>query len=113
MQLFRLLMILFTVMISVYTASVIATYGLDLFTPFFGQMTDWTWTGQFLFDFQTFLILSGLWTAWRMKFSGKGIVLGIVAVVFGILFTAPYLLYLTYQYDGNWSKILLGNQGIH
>jgi len=110
MKLFRLILILFTIGIIAYTIYVFIHHGADLMTPFFGEMTAFTWKGQFLFDFQTYLFLSGLWLAWRECFSAKGIIFGLIAFVFGILFFAPYLLWLTYQHKEDWSKILLGNQ---
>lgn len=110
MKIFKVLLVLFTLGICIYTISVIKNYGFDLVTPFFGQMTAWTWTGQFLFDFQTYLVLSGLWVAWRNKFSAQGILLALIATVFGIMFLAPYLLILSFKENGNMKRILLGKQ---
>ena len=39
-----------------------------------------TWAGQFNMDFTCFLLLSGLWLAWRHAFSPSGIVLGVVGL---------------------------------
>ena len=110
MQVFKGLLWIFLVAIIAYTIYVIRYEGVDLITPFFGEMTAWTWKGQFIFDFQTYLILSGLWVAWRSHFSSKGILLGVVAVIFGILFFAPYLLYLLREHREDWNKVLLGER---
>lgn len=112
MQAFKGLLWTFLIAIIAYTVYVIGNEGVNLITPFFGEMTAWTWKGQFLFDFQTYLILSGLWVAWRVNFSMQGILLGIIAVIFGILFFAPYLLYLLRQYNDDWHKALLGKRAI-
>ena len=112
MKLFRVLLVLFTLIICVYTISVVINHGFDLITPFFSQMVAWTWTGQFLFDFQTYLVLSGLWVAWRNKFSAQGILLALVATVFGIMFLAPYLLILSFKDDGNVKRLLLGKHDL-
>ena len=53
---------------------------------FFGDMAKFTWPGQFNLDFTTFLMLSGLWVAWRHHFSASGLILGAIAVVGGMLF---------------------------
>ena len=55
-----------------------------------------------------YLILSGLWIAWRHRFSTTGIVLGLIASVLGILFFAPYLLFVSILADGDTKKIVLG-----
>lgn len=110
MKAFRILLVLFIVGICVYTISVVMNHGVNLVTPFFSEMLALTWHGQFIFDFQCYLILSGLWVAWRYNFSGKAIGLGLVALIFGILFLAPYLLVLSYKEKGNIKAILLGDK---
>ncbi|MBY0314690.1 MAG: hypothetical protein K2Q26_04180 [Bdellovibrionales bacterium] len=54
------------------------------------------------------LILSGLWTAWRNKFSLVGLILGFAALIGGISFLAPYLLYLTFKENGKIRSVLVG-----
>ncbi|MEQ9448599.1 MAG: hypothetical protein RLN70_06775, partial [Rhodospirillaceae bacterium] len=67
-----------------------------------------TWQGQFNTDFMMYLMLSGLWTAWRSGFTAGAVALGAVAAVLGILFLAPYLLYLSYRTKGDLRRLLLG-----
>ena len=110
MNVFRTLLVLFLIGICAYTVSTITNYGYDLVTPFFGGMLSFTWTGQFIFDFQTYLILSGLWVAWRKNFSLQGMLLGVIALIFGIMFFAPYLLILSYKEKEDWKAILLGDR---
>ncbi len=66
------------------------------------------WPGQFNLDFMGFLILSGLWVAWRNNFSAMGLGLGVVAFFGGIMFLTPYLFYLSFETKGDMKKILLG-----
>jgi hypothetical protein len=108
MPLFRLGLVVFWLVLLVYTGVVIANHGINLLPVFFGDMAAMAWPGQFNLDFFGFLLLSGLWTAWRNGFSGLGLALGVVAVFGGIGFLAPYLLYLTYQTKGDARAILLG-----
>ena len=75
-----------------YTATVGITHGWNLLPIFFGDIMAMTWAGQFNMDFTCFLLLSGLWLAWRHDFSPSGIALGAVGVFGGILVLAPYLL---------------------
>ena len=67
-----------------------------------------TWPGQFNFDFMCFLILSGLWLAWRHHFSVGGIALGVVGVFGGIMLLASYLLIAGYKANGDVKILLLG-----
>ncbi len=66
---FRLFLAGCLLAIAAYTGTTIARYGWDLLPVFFGDMTAMTWPSQFNFDFFAFLLLSGLWTAWRNSFS--------------------------------------------
>lgn len=108
MTAFRLGLVAFWLVLLIYTGIVIANHGMTLFPVFFGDMAAMAWPGQFNLDFMGFLLLSGLWTAWRNGFSGVGCLLGIVAIFGGIGFLAPYLLYLTYQTKGDVRALLLG-----
>ena len=75
---------------------------------FFGDMKAMTWPGQFNFDFFGFLLLSGLWVSWRNDFAPAGIVLGLIAVFGGILFLSAYLLFLSFQTNGDIKQMMLG-----
>lgn len=95
MTVFRIFLAGLFLGLSAYSAVTIANHGLNLFGPFFGDMAKMGWPGQFNFDFMMMLALSGLWTAWRHQFSGKGILLGICAFFGGALFLSAYLFILT------------------
>ena len=106
----KIFLVLMFVVIAGYTAVVVANHGLGLFSIFFGDMASLNWPGQFNLDFFCMLLLSGLWTAWRNRFSGVGIALGIVAVLGGAFFLSVYLLYLVSASGGDLRAVLLGEQ---
>lgn len=110
MKIFRVILMSMTVIIGLMTIAAIANGGVDLITPYFSEILALTWQGQFNVDFATYLILSGLWMAWRGGFSKGSIALGVFAPPLGILFFAPYLLYLTSKNSGDVRKLLLGVQ---
>ena len=105
---FRLLLIALTVAIAVLTVAAVANDGWSLLPHFFGPIFALTWQGQFNVDFTTYLILSGVWMAWRGGFTGSSIALGVLAPPLGILFLAPYLIFLIRQSEGDPKKLLLG-----
>jgi hypothetical protein len=110
MTIFRLLLISIFTAITLYTAVVIANHGLNLLPVFFGDMAAFAWPGQFNLDFMCMLALSGLWVAWRHRFSGAGIALGLVAFFGGALFLSVYLLVESFRTKGNVAALLLGRQ---
>ena len=110
MILFRLLLALIFTAIALYTGVVIAHHGLGLLPVFFGDMGSLAWPGQFNLDFMCMLALSGLWVAWRHRFSGAGVALGVVAFFGGALFLSVYLLVESFRTQGNVAALLLGQQ---
>ena len=105
---FRILLIMMIISILGYTVTVGFTHGWDLFSVFFVDMLAMTWPGQFNFDFMCLLMLSGLWLAWRHRFSPAGIVIGMLGLFGGTLFLAPYLLIVSFKANGQINEILLG-----
>ena len=110
MKLFQFLLILLSLIMSIYTFQVISQYGINIIPLFFGEIQALNWQGQFNFDFACFLLIAGLWIAWRKNFSAKGIFLGIITTILGILFFAPYILLETIRLKGNTVDLLLGEQ---
>ena len=108
MTAFRMVLIAMTALIILFTFTAIANGGLDLFAPFLNPIFAMTWQGQFHIDFAAYLVLSGIWMAWRSGFSRSGLILGICAPPLGILFFAPYLIYLTGKCGGDPRKLMLG-----
>jgi len=110
MKAFRILLVVMETCIIVYTVVVGFNHGWNLLAVFFGDMAAMTWAGQFNFDFTCFLILSGLWLAWRHHFSPGGLVLGVLGVFGGIMVLAPYLLWASFNANGD-MKVLFMGQG--
>jgi len=104
----RYLLIAMTVSIIILTTTAVLNGGLDLITPFFGPIFEMTWQGQFNFDFVCYLVLSGIWMAWRGGFTSSSVALGVLAPPLGILFFAPYLIYLIGKSGGDIRHLLLG-----
>jgi len=111
MKLFRAFLLLIILVVVAYTLPVVQAEGLlVLFPTFFGEIGNLSWQGQFNLDFLAFLLLSGLWTAWRNKFSLKGNLLGIGAVFLGAPYLAAYLIYLSFACEGDIKRMLLGER---
>ncbi|WP_409433993.1 hypothetical protein ACJ3XI_05680 [Litorimonas sp. RW-G-Af-16] len=110
MKVFRLFLIVVLIAIISYTFVTISRHGLGLIPIFFGDMAAMTWPGQFNFDFMCFLFLSGIWTAWRNKFSISGLILALFAFFGGMLFLSAYLLYLSFETKGDIKRMMLGDR---
>jgi hypothetical protein len=67
------------------------------------------WPGQFNLDFMFLLSLSGLWVAWRNRFTGAGIALGVGALLLGAPYLSAYLLYLIGRTQGDLRAVLVGD----
>lgn len=105
---FRVFLIAFFVGLMVYTSIVIGNHGANLMPIFFGDIAAMTWPGQFNCDFLGFLLLSGLWTAWRHHFTPVGLGLAVLAVFGGMSFLTVYLLTVSFRESGDINVILLG-----
>jgi len=108
MTAFRLYLAIILLCLGTYTAIVGLDHGWNLLPVFFGDIAALTWPGQFNSDFMTFLLLSGLWLAWRHQFSAGGIFLGVLGVFGGMMVLAPYLLYASFRANGDIAILLLG-----
>lgn len=108
MGLFRVFLAGFLVLLGAYTAVTIANHGMGLVPIFFNDMSQMAWPGQFDLDFSGYLLLSGLWVAWRNQFSAVGLLLAPVAMFGGMMFLTCYLLFLSFRTDGDMRVILLG-----
>lgn len=108
MTAFRILLGAMFALMLAYTAVTIANHGPNLFPVFFGDIARMGWPGQFNLDFLGMLTLSGLWTAWRNRFSPAGIVLGLLAFNLGTPFLCVYLLVLIAQTKGDMCEVLVG-----
>lgn len=93
-----------------YTSVTIAHHGWNLLPIFFGDMAAMGWPGQFNLDFFCFLLLSGLWVAWRGRFRPVALSLGLLAVFGGMLFLSIYLLIALSRAKGDIRQVLLGDR---
>ena len=107
---FRILLACIFIAIVAYTAVVIANHGMGLLAVFFGDMAKMAWPGQFNLDFMGFLVLSGLWLAWRHHFSPAGLALGVLGLFGGAPLLTAYLFLASRQADGDWARLLLGEE---
>lgn len=104
----RYTLIAMAVLIVVFTVAAIVDGGINFITPFLTPILSLSWQGQFNIDFTCYLVLSGIWMAWRGGFTSSSIALGVLAPPLGILFFAPYLLYLIGKTNGDPRQLLLG-----
>ena len=110
MTFFRGFLIIVFFSLLIYTGITISTHGLNLLPVFFGDMKEMAWPGQFNFDFMMFLALSAVWTAWRNKFSAKGLGLAVLAFFGGMLFLSAYLFILSFKAEGSVTRVLIGDR---
>ena len=110
MVMFRtLLVVLFTSVVA-YTVPVVAEHGINLFPTFFGDIAATGWPGQFNVDFLAMLTLSGLWLAWRHRFSPAGLALGVLGFFGGAPVLTAYLLYAHVSANGDIREALVGKE---
>lgn len=107
---FRVLLVVIFAAICGYTLVVIANHGTGLFEVFFGDIALMGWPGQFNFDFMGFLVLSGLWLAWRHHFSPAGLALGVLGFFGGAPVLTAYLFITSFYANGDIRELLLGRQ---
>lgn len=108
MTLFRLFLVILIAVVTSYTLVTITNHGFNLLPIFFGDMAKMGWPGQFNLDFFAFLMLGGLWLAWRHQFSIGGIALGLFIFAGGMPFLAGYLLFHSFKTGGDVKALLLG-----
>lgn len=108
MTAFRVLLAAIWLVIGGYTTIVVADHGLGFLPVFFGDMARMGWPGQFNLDFLCMLALSGLWVAWRHRFTAAGLGLGLLALFGGAFFLSAYLLLVSLRERGDMAGILLG-----
>ena len=110
MTAFRIFLATIFIVLGAYTVIVGANHGYGLFAVFFGDMAAMGWPGQFNLDFMFMLALSALWVSWRHRFSGAGLLLGLLAFLGGALFLSIYLFVVAGQTKGNAKELLLGEE---
>lgn len=111
MLLLRLWLIVLLVTIGLYTGIVISRDGIDLLPIFFGMIATLTWPGQFTADFLGMLTLSGIWVAWRHHFTATGLLFGVLAIFFGVIFLSFYLLVQSFRVRDA-TELLVGDRAV-
>jgi hypothetical protein len=106
----KFLLVTQAIVVLVYTVIAFQKEGANLFQVFLGNIKSLGWNGQFNLDFSSYLTLSGLWLAWRDRFTPTSILLGFVAAIIGIIIFAPYLLYLLLKENGDLKRVLVGER---
>ena len=104
----RVYLVIFTVTIFAVTIAAVAGHGVVWPKTFFGDLFALNWRSQFNTDLVIHLGLMGWWVAWREGFGTKGYVCGVFCVIWGGMFTFPYVLIATYKASGNLAEIFLG-----
>jgi len=105
MTAFKILLGIMFFSLLIYTGIAISNDGWNLVPIFLGSLVSLTWMGQFNLDFSFFLVVCGLWIAWRHSFSPMGIVLGLL-MVGGMLYFALYLLVALSRADNDMKALL-------
>lgn len=108
MRAFRVLLGVMFVCLASYTAIVGMRHGWNLLPVFFGDIAAMSWPGQFNADFLCLLVLSGLWIAWRHRFSPTGLALGLLGLFGGASVLMPYLFIASLGAGGDVKVLLLG-----
>ena len=98
-----------TIALVIYTAFAVKNEGWTLFQVIISNVSALNWSGQFNLDFSCYLMLSGLWIIWRNQFKFSSILIALAAMLIGIMFFAPYLIYLLIIEKGDIKKVLAGN----
>ena len=107
---FKALLVIQTVGLLAYTYIAFQAEGANFFNIALNNVKSLNWSGQFNLDFFCYLTLSGLWIIWRNKFSGISILTGTGAMILGIVFFAPYLLWLMFKENGDLKRVLVGER---
>ncbi len=109
-HLFVILLGFQSLLLILYTTVVGYHEGFNLFPVFIKNILTLDWNGQFNLDFSCYLILSGVWVVWRNQYKLSSWLIASLASVLGIVFFAPYLLWLVTKENGNITKVLVGDR---
>ncbi|MEP4484992.1 MAG: hypothetical protein ABJ013_05145 [Halioglobus sp.] len=105
----KLLLLVSTVVIYVFTYSAVTAEGFNWPAVAFGDILALNWRSQFDADLVIHLLLLATWVSWREGFSMKGHFFGFLSIVMGGMFSFPYLLHAIYVAKGDPIGVLLGD----
>jgi len=106
----KALLVFQTIGVLTYTLIVFQHDGINFLARAYEYIVSLSWSGQFILDFNCYLLLSALWIAWRSKFSAQAVLIAIIAMILGIIVFAPYFLYLVTKENGELNKVLIGER---
>jgi len=109
-SLLKTLLVVQTLGLLIYTFWAFQNEGANLFGVFIQNLISLNWSGQFNLDFLSYLLLSGLWIMWRNQYTMTSILLGLLAMVLGIVWFAPYVLWLIHKEKGDLKRVLVGTR---
>jgi hypothetical protein len=109
-NLFKTLLVIQSLGLLAYTFIAFQTEGATLFSVALNNLKSLTWSGQFNLDFLCYLTISGIWIMWRNKFSRISILVGTCAMILGIVFFAPYFLWLMNKENGDLKRVIVGDR---
>ena len=113
MNAFRICLAISTIIIFWVTFIAVMGHGVIWPKTFLGDLFAGNWRSQFNTDLVIHLALVGWWVAWREGFGVKAYIFGIFCVIWGGMFTFPYLLFATLKAKGNFQQIFFGTRGAH
>ncbi len=108
MTILRLALWVFTVAIFAVTFGAVVDSGYNWPRVFVGDLAAMNWRSQFNLDLVIHLGLMGVWVAWREGGGFRGLVFGVFCIVWGGMFTFPYLLAAIARARGNPAVLFLG-----
>ena len=111
MILFRAILLLCWLIIVAVTIHALGTENLTAAIDVYSNdLKAGNWRTQFCSDLILHLGLVGLWAAWRLKFSIKGIVSGLLCFLGGSLFSFAYLFALVTYHKGDIGAVVMGRR---
>ena len=108
MTLLRASLWVFTVVIFAVTFAALGDSGANWPRVFFSDLFALNWRSQFNTDLVIHLGLVGTWVAWREGYGTKGFIYSVFCVIWGGMFTFPYVLLAIHRPQGDPRLILLG-----
>lgn len=110
MNLFRAVLVVAWLVIFYITVEAVRWIGvMPSFDIFVGDYANW-WRAQFHTDFLIHAVLAACWMLYRTRNPVVGIILALLAINLGSLFTVAYLLVLTFAAGGDARTLLLGHR---
>lgn len=97
-----------TVIIFAVTFGAVVNSGINWPGWLLSDIAAVNWRSQFNTDLVIHLVLLGRWVHWREGGGLKGMILGIFCLIWGGMFTFPYLLYAIAQARGDMTQLFLG-----